>query len=249
MCEGECLSRKRDRSDEVEAAVDRTAESFFCCFFCVREIDVWLFLFATPGQMESFEKIMQRLMFSKSREGHHEVDGQLVKMDKAVQTDPDHQDKEKSDKSITTSSQKPLGAAPPPPPPPPPLPQSMTGPQLQPSYQCLPPPPPPPPPPLPGGFGGPPPPPPLPGMPPPPPPPPLPCGPGMAPPPPPPPLPGMGGGPPPPPPLPGMPPPPPPPPGMMVAQSSHAAPIKANRCPTLRMKKLNWQKLRTVTGE
>lgn len=40
MCEGECLSRKRDRSDEVEAAVDRKAESFFWGFFCVREIDV-----------------------------------------------------------------------------------------------------------------------------------------------------------------------------------------------------------------
>lgn len=38
---------------------------------------------------------------------------------------------------------------------------------------------------------------------------------------------------------------------MIVAQSSHvlgsAAPIKASRCPTLRMKKLNWQKLRAVT--
>uniref|UniRef100_A0A8P4GP33 Inverted formin-2 n=1 Tax=Dicentrarchus labrax TaxID=13489 RepID=A0A8P4GP33_DICLA len=217
--------------------------------------DIWLaleaitnraILLAQDSQMESSEKIMQRLMFSKGCEGHNEVDGQSVmKLDKAVQTDLDHQDK--MDKSVT-SSQKPLCAAPPPPPPPPPLPPSMTGPPLQPSNQC-PPPPPPPPPPLPGGFGGPPPPPPLPGMPPPPPPPPLPGGPGM--PPPPPPLPGMGGGPPPPPPLPGMPPPPPPPPGMIVAQSSHAlgcaAPIKAGRCPTLRMKKLNWQKLRAVT--
>ncbi|XP_036398212.1 inverted formin-2-like [Megalops cyprinoides] len=82
------------------------------------------------------------------------------------------------------------------------------------------------------------------------------------PPPPPPPMPGMdGGGPPPPPPLPGMPglpPPPPPPPGMgdiVVAQSSYSLgcsappPQKAGRCPTLRMKKLNWQKLpsRVVT--
>ncbi|XP_070776084.1 inverted formin-2 [Enoplosus armatus] len=222
--------------------------------------DIWLaleaiinraILLAQDSQMESCEKIMQRLMFSKgnSCEGHHEVDGQLVKVDKAVQTDLDHQGKEKSDKSIT-SSQKPLCAAPPPPPPPPPLPPSMTGPLLQPSNQC-PPPPPPPPPPLPGGFGGPPPPPPLPGMPPPPPPPPLPCGPGMPPPPPPPPPPGGFGGPPPPPPLPGMPPPPPPPPGMIVAQSNQAlgcaAPTKAYRCPTLRMKKLNWQKLRSVT--
>uniref|UniRef100_A0A8D0CT09 Inverted formin 2 n=1 Tax=Sander lucioperca TaxID=283035 RepID=A0A8D0CT09_SANLU len=184
-------------------------------------------------QMESCEKIMQRLMFSKGKSfgGHHEVDGQLVKVDKAVQTDLEHQEKEKS----ITSSLKPICASPlpppPPPPPPPPLPP-MTGPPHQPFNQC--PPPPPPPPPLPGGFGGPPPPPPLPGMPPPPPP-----------------LPGMGGGPPLP--SPGMPPPPPPPPGMIVAQSSQglgcAAPTKANRCPTLRMKKLNWQKLRTVTGE
>ncbi|XP_031134770.1 inverted formin-2 isoform X1 [Sander lucioperca] len=202
--------------------------------------DIWLaleaitnraILLAQDSQMESCEKIMQRLMFSKGKSfgGHHEVDGQLVKVDKAVQTDLEHQEKEKS----ITSSLKPICASPlpppPPPPPPPPLPP-MTGPPHQPFNQC--PPPPPPPPPLPGGFGGPPPPPPLPGMPPPPPP-----------------LPGMGGGPPLP--SPGMPPPPPPPPGMIVAQSSQglgcAAPTKANRCPTLRMKKLNWQKLRTVT--
>ncbi|XP_015224592.1 PREDICTED: inverted formin-2-like, partial [Cyprinodon variegatus] len=120
---------------------------------------------------------------------------------------------------------------------------------------------PPPPPPLPG-MGAPPPPPPLPGMgAPPPPPPPLP---GMGapppPPPPPPPLPGMGAPPPPPPPLPGMgaPPPPPPPGGLIAAQTvgvlggsfpnpaHHSSPAP---CPTLRMKKLNWQKLpsRVVT--
>ncbi|XP_078133777.1 inverted formin-2-like isoform X2 [Sander vitreus] len=198
--------------------------------------DIWLaleaitnraILLAQDSQMESCEKIMQRLMFSKGKscDGHHEVDGQLVKVDKAVQTDLEHQEKEKS----ITSSLKPICASPlppPPPPPPPPLPP-ITGTPHQPFNQC----PPPPPPPLPGEFGGPPPPPPLPGMPPPPP------------------LPGMGGGPPLP--LPGMPPPPPPPPGMIVAQSSQvlgcAAPTKANRCPTLRMKKLNWQKLRTVT--
>ncbi|XP_071057776.1 inverted formin-2-like [Pseudochaenichthys georgianus] len=165
---------------------------------------------------------------------------------RGVQTDADSGDEEKSEKSLT-SSQKPLCASAPPPP--------LTPSMLQPSNQC-----PPPPPPLPGGFGGPPPPPPLPGIPPPPP---LPGGLGMPPPPPPlpgmgggppppPPLPGMGGGPPPPPPLPGMPP-PPPPPGMIVAQGSQslgsAAPTKARRCPTLRMKKLNWQKLRAVTGE
>uniref|UniRef100_A0A3Q1CGY7 Inverted formin, FH2 and WH2 domain containing n=1 Tax=Amphiprion ocellaris TaxID=80972 RepID=A0A3Q1CGY7_AMPOC len=158
---------------------------------------------------------------------------------------PGKQNKDKPG-DATASSQKPLCTSPPPPPPPPPLPPGMGGPLLQ-----CPPPPPPPPPPLPGGLGGPPPPPPLPGMPPPPPPPPLPSDPGMPPPPPPPPLPGMGGGPPPPPPLPGMPPPPPPPPGMIIAQSSQALgcgfPLKASRCPTLRMKKLNWQKLRAVT--
>ncbi|XP_072221100.1 inverted formin-2-like [Leuresthes tenuis] len=175
--------------------------------------------------MESCEKIMQRLLFFKrrSREGHHEVDGLVVKVDKAVQTNQDHQDMEESEK-CTTSTLKPLCASPPPPPPlPPPLP-------------------------LPGGFGGPPPPPPLPGMPPPPPP--LPSVPGLSPPPPPP-LPGMQGGPPPPPPLPGMPPPPPPPPGMIVAQSNQVlgcgAPTKMSRYPTLKMKKLNWQKLRSVT--
>ncbi|XP_069008108.1 inverted formin-2 isoform X2 [Embiotoca jacksoni] len=216
--------------------------------------DIWLaletitnraILLAQDSQMESCEKIMQRLLFFKGRscEDQHEVDGQLVKVDKAVQTDVNQMDKS------TASPLKPLCALPPLPPPPP-LPPSMTGPQVQPSNQC-PPPPPPPPPPLPGGFGVPPPPPPLPGMPPPPPPPPLPGGPGMPPPPPPPPLPGMGAGPPPPPPLPGMPPPPPPPPGMIMAQSSEAlgcsAPAKTYRCPTLRMKKLNWQKLRAVT--
>nr|XP_057946389.1 inverted formin-2-like [Doryrhamphus excisus] len=148
------------------------------------------------------------------------------------------------------------------PPPPPPLPGAFGGPPPPPplpgAFGGPPPPPPlpgafggpPPPPPLPGAFGGPPPPPPLPGMVPPPPPPPLPCGPGMVPPPPPP-LPGMSNGPPPPPPLPGMPPPPPLPSGMIVAQSRFALgcsiPAKAGRCPTLRMKKLNWQKLRSVT--
>uniref|UniRef100_A0AAQ5YGY5 Inverted formin, FH2 and WH2 domain containing n=1 Tax=Amphiprion ocellaris TaxID=80972 RepID=A0AAQ5YGY5_AMPOC len=179
----------------------------------------------------------------KCVKGNHYPGKQSV--DKAVQTDLDHQDKDKPG-DATASSQKPLCTSPPPPPPPPPLPPGMGGPLLQ-----CPPPPPPPPPPLPGGLGGPPPPPPLPGMPPPPPPPPLPSDPGMPPPPPPPPLPGMGGGPPPPPPLPGMPPPPPPPPGMIIAQSSQALgcgfPLKASRCPTLRMKKLNWQKLRAVT--
>ncbi|XP_040268407.1 inverted formin-2 isoform X2 [Bufo bufo] len=146
------------------------------------------------------------------------------------------------------------GALASPPPPPPPLP----------SMGVLPPPPPPlpgmggmqlpPPPPLPGMGGLPPPPPPLPGMGGlPPPPPPLPGMGGL--PPPPPPLPGMGGLPPPPPPLPGMgglPPPPPPLGGfgeeIIVARVDYslgyARPpfIKVNK-PSLKMKKLNWQKL------
>ncbi|KAM4778328.1 inverted formin-2-like [Cyanocitta cristata] len=143
------------------------------------------------------------------------------------------------------------------PPPPPPLP-GMGG---------VPPPPPPlpgmggippPPPPLPGMVSVPPPPPPLPGMGGiPPPPPPLPGMVGI--PPPPPPLPGMGGIPPPPPPLPGMggiPPPPPFLPGMTgdhieaVVASQYSCPLglgrpppKTVKTPTLRMKKLNWQKL------
>ncbi|KAM3918521.1 inverted formin-2 isoform 2-T3 [Leptodactylus fuscus] len=161
-----------------------------------------------------------------------------------------------------------IGGSPPPPPPlpgmgefpspPPPLPGALASPP--------PPPPPPlpgmgvlPPPPLPGKGGFPPPPPPLPGMGGlPPPPPPLPGMGGL----PPPPLPGMGGLPPPPPPLPGMggPPPPPLPPGMIppppggfgeeivVTHMSYslgfARPpcIKVNK-PSIKMKKLNWQKL------
>ncbi|XP_013879331.1 inverted formin-2 [Austrofundulus limnaeus] len=154
-----------------------------------------------------------------------------------------------------------------PPPPRPPLPGM--GPPLPPPLPGMGPPPPPPlpgmgpppPPPLPG-MGPPPPPPPLPGMGPPPPPPPLPgMGPppppplpGMGPPPPPPlpappppPLPGMG--PPPPPPLPGMGPPPPPPDEFITPQkalgtfSSPTSYVSPTPCPTLRMKKLNWQKL------
>ncbi|KAM9652331.1 inverted formin-2-like isoform 1-T2 [Morphnus guianensis] len=117
---------------------------------------------------------------------------------------------------------------------------------------------PPPPPPLPGMGSIPPPPPPLPGMVGiPPPPPPLPSMGGI--PPPPPPLPGMMGIPPPPPPLPGMggiPPPPPLLPGMAgdhveaVVASQFSCPLgsgrpphKTMKTPTLRMKKLNWQKL------
>uniref|UniRef100_A0A8B9TPP3 Inverted formin, FH2 and WH2 domain containing n=1 Tax=Anas platyrhynchos TaxID=8839 RepID=A0A8B9TPP3_ANAPL len=173
---------------------------------------------------------------------------------------------------MNTPPAPPLPGIPPPPvsnmggipPPPPPLP-GLGG--------IPPPPPlpvlggiPPPPPPLPG-MGGIPPPPPLPGMGGIPPPPPLPCVGGIPPPPPlpgmggippPPPLPGMGGIPPPPP-LPGMggiPPPPPLLPGMagehieaVVASQfgyplgSARPPRKMVKTPTLKMKKLNWQKL------
>ncbi|XP_056151583.1 inverted formin-2-like isoform X1 [Lampris incognitus] len=201
-------------------------------------------LLAQDSQMDSCEKIMQRLLFTKGIVGHHEVDGHPVKTaDKAVQTDLVYEDEDKQAKSAT-ATQKPPCASPPPPPPPPLPPCIMTGPLMSGTNRC---PPPPPPLPLPSMGGGPPPPPPLP---------PPPGGQGI-PPPPPPPLPPMSGSgmPPPPPPLPGMPPPPPPPPGMIVPQSSQslgcaapgAASAKAGRYPTLRMKKLNWQKLRSVT--
>ncbi|XP_075782571.1 inverted formin-2 isoform X2 [Pelodiscus sinensis] len=154
-----------------------------------------------------------------------------------------------------------LGGIPPPPPPLPGL-GGIPPPPPLPGLGNIPPPPPPlpglggipPPPPLPGLGGMPPPPPPLPGlggMPPPPPP--LPGLGGM--PPPPPPLPGLGGMPPPPPPLPGLGgvPPPPPPPGGNVEEIvvahvdyalGYARPFqKKVKTPTLRMKKLNWQKL------
>ena len=215
----------------------------------------------TAAQMESCEKIMRRLVFSKGRSsvGHNEVDGPPVrKVDKAVQTHVADGDEASLPKRPTTAQLPPCFATQPPPPPPPPLPPFMGGgvppganqgpPQLT-NPPPLPPPPPPPPPPLPGMMAGPPPPPPLPGF----------TGPGAPPPPPPPPpppLPGGGIGPPPPPPaLPGMPPPPPPPPGGIVATcilnlgASAAPSSKGGRFPTLRMKKLNWQKLRTVTGE
>ncbi|XP_039111724.1 inverted formin-2 isoform X3 [Hyaena hyaena] len=147
------------------------------------------------------------------------------------------------------------GTPPPPPPPPPPLPPPLPGLGV---------PGPPPAPPLPGCTAGPPPPPPLPGLgtpaPPPPPPPPLPASSGGLPPPPPP-LPGMGC--PPPPPLPGTdggPPAPPPLPGTSgpssigveevivahVGSSLGSTLVPSHRrvhAPTVRMKKLNWQKL------
>ncbi|XP_061751391.1 inverted formin-2 isoform X2 [Nerophis ophidion] len=261
--------------------------------------DIWLaleaitnraILLAQDSQMGCFEKIMERLTFCKGKscERRDEVDGQTVRVDKAVQTG--HEEQNQLNKR-TLSFRKSLVAAPPlpslnwprgsiqsplpAPPPPPPLPGVLGGPPPPPPLPGMVPPPPPPPlhcgpgmagppppPPLPGMSNGPPPPPPLPGMsngvPPPPPlpgisngPPPPPPLPGMSNgPPPPPPLPGMSNGPPPPPPLFGIPPPPPPPSGLIVAQSSYAlgcnTPAKASRCPTLRMKKLNWQKLRSV---
>ncbi|XP_050810060.1 inverted formin-2 isoform X12 [Gopherus flavomarginatus] len=140
-------------------------------------------------------------------------------------------------------------AAPPPPPPPLPGMAAVSAPRPPPPLPGMPPPPPPlpgmggvppPPPPLPGLGGVPPPPPPLPGL-------------GGVPPPPPP-LPGLGGVPPPPPPLPGLGgvPPPPLPEGnveeVVVAHVDYALgyarpfPRKV-KTPTLRMKKLNWQKL------
>uniref|UniRef100_A0AAY5F027 Inverted formin, FH2 and WH2 domain containing n=1 Tax=Electrophorus electricus TaxID=8005 RepID=A0AAY5F027_ELEEL len=239
-----------------------------------------------------YEKIMQRLIFSKEPAiGSHHVDALPLKnVDKAVQTDEETCLGKSSitDHALPITSAQKTSSTPPPAPPslpsvvpsallasaaPQPPPPALAG-----MGNAPPPPPipgmgsggPPPPPPLPGmggpppppplpGMGGPPPPPPLPGMGGPPPPPPLP---GMGMPPPPPPLPGMGpGGPPPPPPLPGMhgPPCPPPPLGgdVIVAHSAqylgrvYSVPVKTGPYPTLRMKKLNWQKLnsRAVTGE
>ncbi|XP_029487356.1 inverted formin-2-like isoform X2 [Oncorhynchus nerka] len=233
-------------------------------------------LLAQEPEVDSTERLMERLVSSKAQQGSPKV--KVKTTDRGVQIDlrerlTDHL------VVLVKGSTSPV-ATPPSPPPPPPL-QGMAAFGTPPPQ---PPPPPlfgfsgmlslPPPPPLPGlpptqphlpgmGYGSPPPPPPLPGMGPyPPPPPPLP---GMGPPPPPP-LPGMG--PPPPPPLPGMGPPPPPPlPGMgpppppgggdmimaqsvqTLGRSYYAPPPKAGRCPTLRMKKLNWQKLpsRVVT--
>lgn len=171
--------------------------------------------------------------------------------------------------------------APPPPPPPPPPVHSFATPLPPPPPplpgMCGAPPPPSPI--LPAGIGGVPP-PPLPGMGAPPPPPPLPPLLSMGAPPPPPPLPGMSAPPPPPlpgtlmppppppfpggaplpPPLPGMPCPPCPPPmggdvivahNVQVLGRAYSMPVKTGPYPTLRMKKLNWQKLnsRAVTGK
>ncbi|XP_031437161.1 inverted formin-2-like isoform X2 [Clupea harengus] len=220
-------------------------------------------LLAQDSEVHSTERLMARLLAGKGASGHQEREQvrKSIKMrDKAVQTAPIEElgEKKMADTNVEIAPQEgqKTGAAPPPPPPPPapPLPGmggSVPPPPPLPASGPPPPPPPAPPPPLPGVPGvppPPPPPPPLPGMPGvgPPPPPPLP---GMGPPPPPP-LPGMG--PPPPPPLPGMPPPPPPPPGcgdiimahtLQTLGRSYALPPKPGHYPTLRMKKLNWQKL------
>ncbi|KAK9960277.1 hypothetical protein ABG768_010350, partial [Culter alburnus] len=213
-------------------------------------------LIAQSSEMDSCEKILQRLVFSKEAA---KSSSEVKRKNQAVQTEAKD---EKLECSCRSTNHEPLrnSTKTVPPPPPPPLPG------MQPPLKtgAGPPPPPPPPPPVPGS-----------GMPPPPPPPPPPPLPGMgsAGPPPPPPLPGMGA-PPPPPPLPGMgaPPPPPPPPGcgvngppcpppppgmgdVIVAQTFHpvgqhySTPVKTGPHPTLRMKKLNWQKLnsRAVT--
>ncbi|XDV43794.1 hypothetical protein PO909_012201 [Leuciscus waleckii] len=221
-------------------------------------------LIAQSSEMDSCEKILQRLVFAKEvPKGSSEVNGYKRK-NQAVQTEAKNEKPECSCRS--TNNQEPQRtptkslSTPPPSPPPLSAVPHKTGPPPPPPLPGLgmlptpPPPPPPPPPPLPGSQMPPPPPPPLPGMGSagPPPPPPLP---GMGAPPPPPPLPGMGSaGPPPPPPLPGMgvPPPPPPPPGMsdvIVAKTFnpvgqyYSAPVKSGPHPSLRMKKLNWQKL------
>ncbi|XP_070843079.1 inverted formin-2-like isoform X3 [Chaetodon trifascialis] len=208
-------------------------------------------LLSQDPDLDSANRLLERLLPHKSLSANHRI----RTVNRAVQTQlPDrppgqsvHMIKDVLSAPSVASSQAP----PPPPSPPPPLPGVGA------------PPPPPPPPPLPGVGAPPPPPPPpppLPGVgapPPPPPPPPLPVM-GAPPPPPPPPLPGVGA-PPPPPPLPGMGVPPPPPGDIILAQAaqglgrSYYSPTpqtSTTPCPTLRMKKLNWQKLpsRAVTA-
>ncbi|XP_051501809.1 inverted formin-2-like isoform X2 [Myxocyprinus asiaticus] len=225
-------------------------------------------LIAQSSEMEYCEKILQRLVFAKEpSKGSCDFVGHLLRRKhQAVQTEAKD---EKLESSCRSTNQAPLSNSTktsstplPPPPPPPPLPSMVSpllkagaGPPPLPGAGMPLPPPPPPPPPLPGMSFGVPPPHPLPGMGPPPPPP----LPGMSfgVPPPPPPLPGMG--PPPPPPPPGFGPHcPPPPPGMgdviaarnfQALGQSFSMPVKTGPQPTLRMKKLNWQKLnsRAVT--
>ncbi|XP_050927565.1 inverted formin-2 isoform X2 [Lates calcarifer] len=180
-------------------------------------------LLAQDPDLETADCLLERLLPQKSTSANQKI----RTIDRAVQTRLPDSPPSQSETLMKDASATPASAvssqAPPPPPPPPPLP----------SMGAPPPPPPPPPPPL-LGMG--------------------------ALPPPPPPLPGMGAPPPPPPPLPGMGAPPPPPPGdIIVAQTfqglgrSYYSPtpqISHAPCPTLRMKKLNWQKLpsRVVTA-
>ncbi|XP_055969711.1 inverted formin-2 isoform X2 [Sorex fumeus] len=191
-------------------------------------------LLASDAQECSLEEVVERLLPAKMRP----PPGSLDRAHKSVQADMGQSRRGSSRRPSDAPEAEAEGLRPPeppslgglesaPPPPAPPLP--------------APPPPPPPPPPLPGlGAAFPP------GLPPPPPPPPLPGVQGP-PPPPPPPLPGLAGGPPPPPPLPGV-------AGVgveevVVAQVDHSlgsARVPSHRRvqpPTLRMKKLNWQKL------
>uniref|UniRef100_A0A672ZRM1 Inverted formin 2 n=1 Tax=Sphaeramia orbicularis TaxID=375764 RepID=A0A672ZRM1_9TELE len=202
--------------------------------------------------LDSADCLLERLLPQKTFSANHKI----RTVDRAVQTRltessailsevlPKDDDTNATSAAPPPSSPLPTSAAPPPlPPPAPPLPASLAPPPPLPGSAA---PPPPPPPPIPGSVA-PPPPPPLLGFGSPPPPPPLP---GSTAPPPPPSLPGCG-----------APPPPPPPPGdVIVAQvvqglgRSYYNPahlVSLGPCPTLRMKKLNWQKLpsRLVTGE
>ncbi|XP_026164047.1 inverted formin-2-like isoform X2 [Mastacembelus armatus] len=209
-------------------------------------------LLAQDSDVDSADCLLERLLPQKSLPASHKI----RTIDRAVQTrqpeSPPGQSEMLKDSLKTTTLAASSQAPPPPPPPLPPLLTVGALPSL-PGTIAMPPPPipgmlaPPPPPPLPV-MGVPPPPPPLPVMGVPPPPPPLP---GVGAPPPPPPLPGVGA-PPPPPPLPGVGAPPPPAGDIIVAQAvqglggsyySIAPLVSSTPCPTLRMKKLNWQKL------
>lgn len=197
-------------------------------------------LLAQDTGLDSADCLLERLLPQKTFSANRKI----RTVDRAVQTRltdssviqsevlPKDDDTNATSAAPPPSSPLPTSAAPPPlPPPAPPLPASLAPSPPLPGPAAIPPPPPPP---LPGSVA----------------------------PPPPPPLPGFGT-PPPPPPLPGFgaPPPPPPPPGdIIVAQVvqglgrsyyNPAHSVSPGPCPTLRMKKLNWQKLpsRLVTAQ